>query len=63
MNDRSFGTATTSPLYRLETNKKDLSTKEKSLVVTLSYPIYKEITDEMVRWHAVIRAVSKVSIP
>ena len=34
MNDRSFGTATTSPLYRLETNKKDLSTKEKSLVVT-----------------------------
>lgn len=51
-----FGTQTISPLYRYILNKKDLSVTEKSLVVTLSHPIYKSIVSEIIRWNQLTTA-------
>ena len=47
----TFGTETISPLYRYAPNKKDLSAKEKSLLVTLSRPVYKQLIGEIIRWN------------
>lgn len=58
----TFGTSTISPLYTYAPNKKDLSVKEKSLLVTLDHPIYKAIVTEIVRWNEILRGLEPVLV-
>lgn len=57
METMHFGTDKISPLYRYIPNRKDLPITDKSLLVTLPYPIFNSIVAEIVRWNDTIRNV------